>query len=423
MTDRALEQAARLLSRRVGLRSDPAIRARLTRAVRDEAERRDLDVASYVARLDTDGAALQDLLDRVTVQETSFFRDPGQFDALARDVLPTLASTGRPVRVWSAGCANGQEAYSLAMVLAESDLPGWEVVATDISTRALRRTERARYQQRELSGLTPERRDRFMVERGAEWEVVPTLRSRVSVQANNLAVDPPPVPPGLCDVVFCRNVLIYFGRDDVVALLRQWARWLPPGAYLFLGYSETLWQVTDHFELVRLGDAFVYRNGPAARGPMALSASLRTMAPRRLDPPPLDRPPLDRPPESAAPPAAAVKPHADQDRPEPAIVVGPPDDGSAGAAMEAGAAALARGDPDEAVRCFRRAVYLDSDLPLAHLHLGLALEEVGQDVAARRSFAAARAALDRVGPGALEEGLEGYHVDELIRLLETKAGS
>src|SRR6185312_14086517 len=103
-------------------------------------------------RLEHDADAFQSLLDRITVQETSFFRDPGQFTALAS----ILTSIVEPVTIWSAGCANGQEAYSLAMTLAESGIEDWRVIASDISTSALSRTEEACYSERELRGLSPE---------------------------------------------------------------------------------------------------------------------------------------------------------------------------------------------------------------------------------------------------------------------------
>ena len=130
MSDDAIEAVAQLLARRVGLRLDHAIRARLVSAVRDEAARHELRIDAYVDVLTADADALQALLNRVTVQETSFFRDPGQFAALAAEVLPALRDSGAPVRLWSAGCANGQEAYSLAMTLAESGIADWRVVAS-----------------------------------------------------------------------------------------------------------------------------------------------------------------------------------------------------------------------------------------------------------------------------------------------------
>jgi chemotaxis methyl-accepting protein methylase len=176
MSERALDEAGRLLSRRVGLRLDPAIRGRLGRAVRDEAARSGAKEADYVAQLDRDPELLQDLLNRVTVQETSFFRDLGQFVALATHVLPDLRAARQPVRVWSAGCANGQEPYSLAMTLAESGIADWTVIASDISTNALERTRRGQYKERELRGLSPARRATFLSPVGSEWEVDPALR-------------------------------------------------------------------------------------------------------------------------------------------------------------------------------------------------------------------------------------------------------
>ena len=129
------------------------MRGRLHRAVRDELDDGDHDAATYLDSLAEGGDALQGLLNRVTVQETAFFRHPEQFEVLARDVLPTLP---QPVNIWSAGCANGQEPFSLAMLLEEQGIAG-SVIGTDLSTTALQRTVAARYVARELSGLSPRR--------------------------------------------------------------------------------------------------------------------------------------------------------------------------------------------------------------------------------------------------------------------------
>lgn len=414
MSERALEEAGKLLARRVGLRLDPAIRGRLARAVRDEAQRAGRDEADYVARLDDDPDLMQDLLNRVTVQETSFFRDAGQFVALADAVLPALRATGRPVRIWSAGCANGQEAYSLAMTLAESGIADWSVIASDISTDALARTRRARYLERELRGLNAARRQRFLVAAGKEHEVVPELRERVTVVRHNLAADQPPFAPDECQVVFCRNVLIYFRHDDVVTFLDRVAARLPATAYLFLGYSESLWQVTDRFQLTRLGDAFAYRPGRAApiepRTPPAPKTAARAKrAGARPSPRLRPRPEPER------------KVTADEELALPTAPIAP----SPGSMelMAAGEEALGRGDHAAAITAFRRATFVDPDHPVAHLNLGLALEVSGDDVAARRAYAAARAALDRCDTAAVETTLEGYHLDELVRLLELKQAS
>ena len=402
MTERPLEEVGRLLSRRVGLRLAPAIRGRLARAVRDEAERRGEEEAAYVDRLDADPERLQDLLNRVTVQETSFFRDPGQFAALAGHVLPALRADGGRVHIWSAGCANGQEPYSLAMALDESGIADWQVTASDLSTDALARTRAARYRDRELRGISPERRTRHLVRAGDQWEIAPRLRGRVTAVRHNLAADPPPFAAGQCQVVFCRNVLIYFGHDDVVAFLHRLGAYLPASGHLFLGYSESLWQVTDRFQLVRLGDAFAYRpSSPAG------SAPRRPQAARQQEPPP--------------PPAATRKEAAPDRRPErPHLAPAPTPPTSVAELMAEGEAALGRAEHATAITAFRKAAFLDPDHPIAHLNLGLALEVVGDVAAARRVYAAARAAIDRCDMAAVESTLEGYHLDDLIRLLDAK---
>ncbi len=394
MTDHAFDVAARLLARDVGMRLDPTNRSRLTGAVRDEAAARGIDLNAYVARLDSDPEALQELVNRVTVQETSFFRDPSQFAALSEHVLPGLRSLDAPVLIWSAGCANGQEAYSLAMTLVEGGITRWRVLASDISTKALARVTAARYGDSEISGLSPGRRARFLTQVVGErnqWEIIPELRERVFAIRHNLAAEPPPFDLGECQVVFCRNALIYFGHDDAAAFIDRLAARLDATSHLFLGYSESLFQVSDRFHLIRLGEAFVYRTG----GP----------------PPKASRPEGSR---RAAPPRS---------QPRPAVVRAPsvtPAPASSVELLAIGETALDAGDHQAAVAAFRKAAFLDVDHPIAHLNLGLALEASGDDAAARRAFTAARASLDRSDAAIVEAMLEGYHLDELIRLLELK---
>ena len=401
MTDRTLANAARVLGRRVGLRLDPAAQHRLARSVREAAEACRRDVDDFVEALEHDPRALQELLDRVTVQETSFFRDPGQFEALATHVLPTLRG---PVTAWSAGCANGQEAYTLAMVLAESDIADWRVLATDVSSRALERTRAARYRDKELRGVDADRRERSFTRDGDDWVVSTALRDRVATSRLNLVGEPLPGEPGSCPIVFCRNVLIYFRSEDVVQFLERLARWMPPDGYLFLGYSESLWQVTDAFKLVRLGNAFVYR--PAA-APASPSRRARTPAP----PGPAEATDAPAPPLAPAPAPVRRRPAAASPLPDPAQL------------LALGETAMAAGDYEAAVTAFRKVAYLEPDHPVAHLHLGLTLEAAGHAAAARRAYAAARAAVDRCDTAAVEAALEGYRFDELVALLENKLGA
>src|SRR6185295_17963163 len=119
--------------------------------------------------------------------------------------------------------------------------------------------ERARYSDREIRGLSPDRRDRYLSRRDDEWVVVDELRDRVAVTRHNLVSDPPPLGRGACSIVFCRNVLIYLHRDEVTRFLERVHGHMASDGFLFLGFSESLWQISERFALQRIGDAFVYR--------------------------------------------------------------------------------------------------------------------------------------------------------------------
>src|SRR6202163_4233854 len=138
----SLDHATSLLRSRAGLKPEPVSRARLARLLEESATLAGIPVDAYLSIVDTQPAAFDDLLDRVTVQHSAFFRDPSQFDAVA--ALAHKAGAAQHV-VWSAGCGNGQEPYSLAMLLDETRRDSWQVVASDVSFHALARTEKAAY--------------------------------------------------------------------------------------------------------------------------------------------------------------------------------------------------------------------------------------------------------------------------------------
>lgn len=371
----AVDHVGELLDGQIGLRPEFSLRGRLRRSIRDEVRHHGDDLDAYPRTLAQNGDMLQSLVNRVTVQESGFFRHPDHFEVLVDHVLPVVR---QPVTIWSAGCANGQEAYSLAMVLVEQGIRG-SVVATDLSTAALGRTASATYTTREIAGVSAARRSRFLVPHGDRWQVGPDVRSRVTSQRHNLAAGLP-THVGVCQVVFCRNVLIYFSAEHARAFLDRLADSLAPGAFLFLGAAESLWQVTDRFEAVQLGGSFVYqRGGDAAR-----------VSPRAEHRQALDEEP---PPVAQAALVAAV-----------------------------GRDALASDDHDGAVVAFRKWVYLAPDDPMASLHLGLALEAGGHRMPARRAYGVSRAVLHRIGFEGTEASLGGYAAEELLRLLDTKQG-
>jgi chemotaxis protein methyltransferase CheR len=415
MTDtRAMEnitdRVAELLCQRVGLRADPTLRVRLRRAVRDEATVHEQDLDTYFDTLVSGGEALQGLLNRVTVQETAFFRHPQHFEVLVRDVLPTLP---RPVTIWSAGCANGQEAFSLSMLLEEQGVDG-RVIATDLSTAALQRTTTARYTSRELSGLSPERIAAHLTRIGDTWQVNKPIRDRVSTLQHNL-VDPLPPRVLSSQVVFCRNVIIYLSPEHARALLDRFADTLPSAGSLFLGAAETIWQFSDRFKAVPVDDTFVYRRPHTGTG------TARSRVERRTSPADAGRIRPDSTTRARRTPLAdqpTPRPSRPKPRSERATPAAEPADATALA--QEGQDAISAGEYDAAVVAFRKCAYLAPHDPMSQLHLGLALQAAGEERPAQRAYAAARRLLLAADPALSVAGFEGFAAAELVRLLDSK---
>jgi chemotaxis protein methyltransferase CheR len=408
-SEAAVDRVSALLATRIGLRPENTLRARLHRCVRDEVKARGGDLDAYLRALETNDELLQSLVNKVTVQESGFFRHPDHFVVLAEHILPTL---DRPARIWSAGCANGQETYSLAMLLEERAGPG-SVLATDLSTAALARTGKARYTEREITGVSPLRRARHLRHEGHHWQVNDAVRARVTTMRHNL-ITGLPAGIGECQVVFCRNVLIYFSAEHITAFLDRLAGVMAPGAHLFLGSAETLWPLSDRFQAVRLGNSFVYQrrdrgSGSAARA-VAPAASITHVARRSLEG------------HDRLIAARTVGAQRRSSAPDHSAVAEPSAAARARLTATAGQAALATGDHTKAVVAFRQWLYLAPDDPQAALHLGLALDAGGHSAAAQRAFGVARAVTLQVGPERAEASLEGFTAAELLRLLDTLQG-
>ena len=393
-----------LLNREIGLQLDTSLQSRVQRCVRDGAAVRGLSIADYVDDVMLLGVAFQSLLDAITVQETGFFRHAEQFDVLARDLLPHLRP---PVKIWSAGCANGQEAYSLAMVLDEQGVAG-SVIATDLAETALERTSAGLYAAREIRGLSRARVERYLSPLGQQWEINTALRGRVSTLHHNL-VDPLPSEAIGCQVIFCRNILIYLSQPHVRTFIARLADAFPPGVPLFIGAAEVLWQVSDAFEPVRIDGTFFYRRRGAA-APPPRSAPVAGAAVIHAVPRPRRDPVAAAPSRSPVPVAA----------PGAVVAAGP---ASALDLARTGQEATARGDHQSAVVAFRACAYLSPYDAIAHLHLGLALEATGDRAAANRAFGVARTTLMASDPVLIEQATEGYTRDELLSLLDSKRRS
>ena len=201
-------------------------------------------------------------MDALSVQETYFWREMPQIDALVKIVVPKwFAATREPLRIWSAACASGEEPYSIAMALCEA---GWgnhpiEIRASDASEAALEKARKAAYRERSFRTLPPLLQARYF-QKGAEgWQLSPDIMKRVSFQRANIVVRTEIAPLATAAVIFCRNVFIYFSHDSIRRALVSFAHFMPADGYLFVGASESLLKLTMQFELQEMLDAFVYR--------------------------------------------------------------------------------------------------------------------------------------------------------------------
>lgn len=211
------------------------------------------------------GRLLTRVVEAMATHETSFFRDAHPFDALREHVLPELMAaraTARALTVWCGACSTGQEPYSIAMLIRDHypSLLGWDlrIVATDLSSYALDAARRATYRRNEVErGLPGASLARYFEPAGNEWRVRREVRDMVEFRQVNL-VDPGRSLP-TADVVFLRNVLIYFDVATKKAVLERVRRHLAPDGWLFLGGVETTMNLDDRFERVQRGRSTCFR--------------------------------------------------------------------------------------------------------------------------------------------------------------------
>ena len=476
LTDDEFVEVRRVLDRTAGLVFEDSRRDSLCYSLGERMTACGLTrVADYLQLLRTPGGAdeMQALINAVTIQETHFFRNPPQFRALRQHVLPQLvrsATTGtRRLRIWSAGCSTGEEPYSIAMLLREALplLDGWDikVLGTDISTRALDVARVGRYTSRALGVADPADVARWFIKDGDEYVVRPEVRELVEFRRHNLVSDSPPFDDEPIDLILCRNVTIYFSRDTTRALMSRLHERLADGGYLFLGHSETLWQVNDQFRLVTLGDAFVYRrDGAGSAGVTNAAGERRNVLPDRrtgddgtpfgerrsgrtdrrssawevLTKPrtlPLPRKQRDREPEpvatapaiasesavaAATSPVDAIRAELTQGHYETAVQLGraltATEPLRADAHYLCGVALANLGRDAEALVHLRKAVYVDPRAGFAHFLLAGALARLGDAAGASRAY---RAAAETLGQSADDHDaaeLGGRNVQELVDL-------
>lgn len=206
------------------------------------------------------------MVEAMTTNETSFFRDITPFDSMRSSVVPEmleLRKSIRQFRIWSAACSTGQEPYSLAMLLEShfgKTLKDWriEILGTDIAEKVLARARQGEFSQLEINrGVPPNHLHTCFVKHGNHFRISDPIRKLVSFQKVNLLEVPPQL--GAFDIIFCRNVLIYFDLETKRKVLANLHRHLRADGYLVVGASEVLFGVTDLFERAQRGSAIFYR--------------------------------------------------------------------------------------------------------------------------------------------------------------------
>jgi chemotaxis protein methyltransferase CheR len=458
LNDDQFTMLTELLYRSAGLAFDQSRRESLSYSVNERMRAAGCpDVSSYLALVASPTGAdeRQALLDEVTIPETHFFRNPPQIRALRKYVLPELlkqAAGKRKLRIWSAGCSTGEEPYTIAMLLREL-IPasaGWDlkVMATDVSTKALTAARRGHYSERAFVMTDPVDLQRFFVldTTAGCYEVREEIRDLVEFRHHNLVTEAPPAEPGELDLVLCRNVTIYFDRETTRALMHRLHTSLRDGGYLFLGHAETLWQISDAFALVPLGDAFVYRRpGSEAERravlpdrrteeePRPTKADRRRGADDRRRVPIASRPHLVVPPrpQPSPPPPPAVDPLLAvtaavangmyAEAADLAAEVTTADPLRQQAHYLHGLALTNLGRDADALVVLRKAVYLAPDDGYAHFLLAGALERLEEPVAAARSYRAAAGTLGARPLDAVATELGGRSVAELAALCAQQA--
>jgi chemotaxis protein methyltransferase CheR len=422
---------AERIGERLGLSFAPQRHADLQRALaRAAAELGFADAMQCALHLlaePADRARLDVLAAHLTVGETYFFRDPALFQALGESVLPALlrhpGRRSRRLRIWSAGCCTGEEAYSIAIVASQvlARFPGAsvEIRATDVNPRFLEKAQAAQYGPWSFRGVAPADLERYFEPIGdGRHAVRPEIRRMVEFHRDNL-VDPVAERFGEADLVMCRNVLMYFTPAQMRRTIRRLHDALVPGGWLVVSPSEGTAQRFPEFTPVMRAGAFLYRKKGAAEAQS--SAAQPALAPqpapspsfptiRLASAPSLPQTPAQEPgsAERGALPraidfAARAKDCADRGALDEALLWC--DRWLAGARLDPAAhylhamVLLERGERDAAAAALRRALYVDPTHLMSHVASGNLARAEGREEEARRDFRNALSLAERMRPG------------------------
>jgi chemotaxis protein methyltransferase CheR len=210
-------------------------------------------------------AEFDQIYDLVTTNETYFFREPAQLAAFAEEIVPEILSrkTIKKIRIWSAGCSSGEEPYSIAMLLNEAgyyDRATFEIFASDINQQVLAKARRGHYRESAFRATDGPLRDKYFTRNeDGSWHIHDDIRNRVSFGRLNLYDEPRVSLLGHLDVIFCRNVIIYFDDQSKKIVVSNFYNRLTDAGYLLLGHSESLISLSTQFKLRHLKNDMVYQ--------------------------------------------------------------------------------------------------------------------------------------------------------------------
>jgi len=387
-------------------------------------------IGQYAELLAGDGAAARRECELLTAQITSgesyFFRDQGQFDLLAAKILPELIerrASERSLRIWSAGCAAGQEAYSLAMLVDElaPRLAGWNVLilGTDINSKTLEQARRGAYGDWSFRALDETRKQRYFRSRGDHWQIDQHLRNMVSFRRLDLIRDRIPDPDvGLndLDLIVCRNVFIYLDPHAVSRITAKFGEALADGGILITGHSELFGHDTTPLRVRMFPESAVFQKSAQRAAETGLGESLRKAQPSSaasfLQTPVVAQqmPRFEQPAIAKKPPAPPIEDcdllvqtawrHADRGRPDEAeencrkaIAIAAFDPRPYFLLAQL---AQERGDSGQAKSLLNKAIYLDPSFIAAYLELGALHARAGDKDRSRRMYETARTALAKL---------------------------
>jgi len=206
---------------------------------------------------------MQVLLNLVTINETYFLRERGQMDHMIKNVIPALKAQGkRSIRIWSAACSSGEEPYSLAILLTEAGLfngMNIEILATDINTEVINQAQQGIYRTVSFRGVPPTITSKYFKKDGFTYLLDNSIKQKIKFFQGNLLSPLISTKVGKVDIIFCRNVLIYFDVDGKKKVIGTFHKVLGNPGHMYLGHSETLNKISDAFDMENFGQGIVYK--------------------------------------------------------------------------------------------------------------------------------------------------------------------